>query len=496
MDFLNFTNSLWYSFFMRFPIKARIFVTTSAACLIVLGLNALISRWEFKRSFIDYISEQELEMIWETAQSLAELHEVYHNWDFIKTDPRLFHDVLRSNRPARPSQPPNRRLAKPPRPPKKPGQGPRPRRAPPPRDPHGYGKRITLFDAQGEFVAGARNDYENVERVSVVVNGNTVGFISIAPQKHPTDQIDQAFLAKQERIIVMSAAMALIIAIIISALFASHLSRPIKLLTSGARAITGGKYNTRITETRKDELGVLAKELNILAKTLEKNRESRQSWVADIAHELRTPLTILRGELDSLEDGVRFFNDAIRQSLQNEVERLSNLVAELHELSAYEDGIHSFDFHILNPKKLLEKVIADAKHRITDQGIQIDMQLLQNPVKILGDMNKLERVFFNLIENSLRYTDSPGKLRVSLKLDSQNLFIEFSDSKPGVSNRDREKLFDRLFRVEDSRNRALGGSGLGLAICKAIIEAHGGMIVADDSDLGGLSIRIKLPLEK
>ena len=107
---------------------------------------------------------------------------------------------------------------------------------------------------------------------------------------------------------------------------------------------------------------------------------------------------------------------------------------------------------------------------------------------------RLEQVFSNLIENTIRYTDFPGHLRVSCGSTPDVAVIEFADSGPGVPERALEHIFDRLFRVETSRSREFGGSGLGLAICKAIVEAHGGSIRAAHSALGGLLVEIRLPL--
>lgn len=105
------------------------------------------------------------------------------------------------------------------------------------------------------------------------------------------------------------------------------------------------------------------------------------------------------------------------------------------------------------------------------------------------------QLFNNLLENSLRYTDSGGQLVIGGKIVNQQFVMSFDDSGPGVSDEQLSQLFDRFYRAEGSRNRASGGSGLGLSICQNIVTAHGGTLTADHSRFGGVSITVELPLE-
>ena len=113
---------------------------------------------------------------------------------------------------------------------------------------------------------------------------------------------------------------------------------------------------------------------------------------------------------------------------------------------------------------------------------------------LFGDRDRLQQLFDNLLANSLKYTDSGGKLDVRLKADSKTATILWQDSKPGVSPEEASKLFDRLYRVEGSRSRQTGGAGLGLAICRNIVEAHEGTIAAEQSAMGGVLIKVNLVL--
>ena len=467
---------------MRITIATRLFLALTLVSLVILTLNAAVTRWNFERGFLEYVSEQESDTINAAATDLAEVYRANGSWDSLEGNPRRWNDMLRpDDRRARPDMRP------PPR--SQPG-------GPPPHDPLEFGRRISLLDADGEMVVGAIQKGENDRTVPILVDDQTVGFVSIAPQQQLTNQLDQNFAKKQERSIYLIAVAALLFAAVISAILARQLTRPIRALASGARSITAGHYDTRIPAAHGDELGDLAGDFNQLAETLEKNRLSRQRWVADIAHELRTPLAILRGELDAIEDGVRTFDTTTQKSLQAEVARLTKLVGDLHDLSVYDEGISDYQSERFNIDALLNAVLDNAENRFQDAGITLTRRLPNDSVEVLADATRLEQLFANLLENTLRYTDAPGSLHVTCSVNSDEVDIQFADSAPGVSGELLGQLFERLFRVNTSRSRDSGGSGLGLSICKAIVEAHGGTIRAMGSDTGGLLVHVRLPLAR
>jgi two-component system sensor histidine kinase BaeS len=466
-------------------IATRIFLALTAVSVLILSLNAAITRWNFQRGFLDYVAEQELDTINAAAESLATAYQQAGGWDRIRDNPRRWNELLR------------RGNGPPPRGPRMEPPG-RPRSGPPPGgrapgDPLELGQRISLTDASGALIMGRHDAKDSARTVAVIVDDITVGYVNLAPQRQLTDQIDQKFAKEQERSIYVIALAALVFAALISALLARQLTRPIRSLAAGARAISGGDYDTRIPEVRDDELGNLAHEFNELATTLEKNRVARRQWVADIAHELRTPLAILRAELDAIEDGVRSFDAHSQRSLQDEISRLMKLVGELHDLSVYDDGGQRYHLENFNIVAALSDILESSKMRLADAGIELVSQLPNHRIAVLADATKLERVFLNLVENTLRYTDAPGRLNVACKESGDSVVIEFADSAPGASPEALERLFDRLFRIDESRNRETGGSGLGLAICEAIVKAHHGRIEALASEHGGVLIRIHLP---
>jgi len=142
---------------------------------------------------------------------------------------------------------------------------------------------------------------------------------------------------------------------------------------------------------------------------------------------------------------------------------------------------------------LLDDAMQAFKERYAERNIALDFERSE-ALHVDGDATRLMQLFNNLLENSLRYTDPPGRLRITVRNDQNAVHIDFQDSAPAVPESLLPRLFERLFRVESSRSRVRGGAGLGLALCQTIVEAHAGRIAAKPSPLGGLWVEIVMPV--
>jgi len=179
------------------------------------------------------------------------------------------------------------------------------------------------------------------------------------------------------------------------------------------------------------------------------------------------------------------------------VVHLNALVNDLHELSMSDQGALIYEKQAINLTEIFELSRDMNRHLLEKHNIKltpkIHSRFANNRIKVMGDENRIIQLFDNLFQNTCRYTDDGGELVVSIVQKEKKIIIEWYDSKPGVTDDNLEHLFDRLYRVDSSRNRKQGGSGLGLAICRNIVEAHEGTIRADHSELGGLKLIIELP---
>jgi len=322
-----------------------------------------------------------------------------------------------------------------------------------------------------------------------------IGWLGLHSAKGFTDPLAEAFLRKQTIFLLLAGAAALVLTALVTLFLSREILGPVKALTKGTQALISRRFQQRISVRSRDELGQLSRDFNTLARTLEQYETIRRQWLSDISHELRTPLSVLRGEIEALQDGTREANTQSMSSLHAEVIRLGRLVEDLHLLSLADSQDLVPRKKRLDPIEVLRETVGLFQSRVKERGLHLDVDMEGEPhARIEGNPDRLKQVFSNILENTLRYADTPGTLKISTRSTGKSLTIRFEDSGPGVPPESLDRLFDRLYRVEQSRSRELGGSGLGLAICKQIVEAHEGRIETEHSSLGGLAIQITLPL--
>lgn len=306
-----------------------------------------------------------------------------------------------------------------------------------------------------------------------------------------------AFIEEQAKAFTLAGFCVLALAGLISFFLSKHFLAPIEKLTQGAKELRSLNFGTRIDVRTSDELGQLANTFNSMAQALEKNETLRKQWTSDVAHELRTPLAILRGEIEAMQDGVREMNAERLNSLHDETNRIGKLVDDLHQLFVADSENLVRQKSPVKPLAILKDVIDTFETRLTQTGIQLEANSIdEQRAVIMGDEDRLRQLFANLIENTIRYSNSPGVLRINHYCSLQQLTMVFEDSPPGVPSEALDHVFDRLYRLDKSRSRAFGGSGLGLSICKEIVIGHDGVIRASHSSLGGLLISIEFQLMK
>ena len=452
---------------LRLGIGAKLFMAIFATCMLVLITMHWGVRMSFEHGFVDYIkrgNEQRLNLL---SDALADQYEQHGNWDFLRHNDRLVFTMLRSleQNPDSNSQLP----------------------------PHGWRTQFWILDQQYKVLAGPKSPVppEGTRRNITTSNNKVVGWVIGSPPERLTRSTDINFDQQQRRTSWIIVGLSTLLAALATWLMARGLLAPVKRLVDGTHHLAAGNFATRVEVSSRDELGQLAGDFNLLASSLEKNESMRRAFMADISHELRTPLAILRGELEAMQDGVRKLTPEAIASLQSEVVVLTKLVDDLHQLSLSDEGALAYRKQATDLVQLLEVTAGSFAERYRAHGLTLKLNLPDN-APFFGDPDRLMQLFTNLLENSLRYTDSGGRVEVTLKYEAPNWCIDFDDSAPGVDRDHQAQIFERFFRTEGTRNRASGGSGLGLAICKNIADAHGGDIHATHSDLGGLKIALHL----
>lgn len=503
---------------MRLRLWHRLFLAFAASS--VLGLLAF-AWWQqrvFHEGFLAYLDQAALDQVQPATARLAAAYREQGNWDFLRDDPRRF-DTLVEGREWRAGETPprlphdatrphddDRRPPPPPPPPPTPPQDrppaigdedraasgpPMPGGHPPPGGPRPH--HVTLLDANGERVVGDPRFDANAHLLTITLDGKEIGSLRVQRLPRISGLQDLAFAQAQARSALVALLVLLVGAFAAAFALARWLLAPVRALAEGTHALAAGDFARRIDASRKDELGALAADFNRLAATLENHREARRRWGADIAHELRTPLSVLRGEVQALQDGIRFPSPRAFASLDAECGRLSALIDDLYQLALADAGALEYRFVPLDFGELVRHVAESQSSLCKQDDLRLEIAIEAVP-EISGDPHRLSQLVENLLANARRYTDAPGLLRVSLAAHPGAAALVVEDSAPGVGDEHLPRLFDRLYRVESSRRRAAGGAGLGLAICRAIVEAHGGRIIAGHSSLGGLRVEVRLPL--
>lgn len=375
--------------------------------------------------------------------------------------------------------------------------GPPPRghdeRHPPP--PHRRYTRPTLYDADKNIVAGRLPYSDAITSKPIVGEGRIVGWVGLPPLESPASRRDVNFAQQQTHMLAIAAGVVFILSVLIAIVTARRLARPIRQISDGARALASGEYGMRLPVFAPDEIGGLAADFNLLARTLQENESARQRWIADISHELRTPLAIMRAEIEAVRDGIRSADEQLIKSLGHEIERLSRLAEDLYQLARADIGTLDYAFEPCSLAKVMTESLSRFSERFKAAELDFEHDL-DAGLSLKGDYRRLLQLMENILENCCRYVTGPGKISIQLGRNGESAEIRIDDTGPGVETSVLALLFDPLQRGEHSRNREFGGSGLGLAICKRIVEVHGGNIGASMSPSGGLRVLISLPLTK
>lgn len=474
---------------MKFKIRHKLFLTILLTSTIVAISLSLFLQWNFDKGFINYVENQELVHLDHLAAQLADLYvDKGKDWQFLEENHALWravHDQVFSIPPE-------------PKPPKL-DKGPPPFSGPHP-GPRVLGPRTGLFDADKEWIIGSGPENPRMNNTNLIfrpinLRDEIIGYLGLIPATELSYSGDLLFVEQQKENFMLVALGMVSLSVLLTFPLTVHLLRPIKELTMGTGKLIAGQFKTRIPIKSGDELGQLSRDFNMLARTLEENEKARKQWVADISHELRTPLSILRGDIEALQDGVRKLEPEVMEPLHSETIHLERLVNDLYELSMSDIGALSYKKVEVDPISILHDTVGMCKNGFISKEIGIILDVPENlSVIMLGDPDRIHQLFSNLLSNSLRYTNGPGKLVISARHSGDEITLSFSDSAPGVLPEQLPKLFDRLYQTDSTKNRTKKGAGLGLSICKNVVDAHQGTISVVNSPYGGLEFNVSFPL--
>jgi signal transduction histidine kinase len=284
------------------------------------------------------------------------------------------------------------------------------------------------------------------------------------------------------------------IALVIARWVARGMTQPLRDMARAARRMETGDYSQRIETDSRDEVGKLADAFNRMSTELEGLELLRRELVANVSHELKTPISALRAHLENLLDGVEQPDPETLQIMLVQSERLGRLVDQLLDLSRLESGDVPLEREPVELAPLVSQVFSEIQVARPDPGVTLADELPGDLPSVFADRERVHQVLFNLLDNAVRFTPLGGRVTVTASSHNGSVDVVVADTGPGISSEHLPRVFERFYRVDQSRSRDDGGTGIGLAIARSVVEAHGGRIWADSEPGRGSAFTFELPV--
>lgn len=299
---------------------------------------------------------------------------------------------------------------------------------------------------------------------------------------------------------------AIILVIIMSLFYSNIITKPLLEINKSASKMAQLDFTERCVVRGEDEIGNLAGTLNFLSENLQLSLNSlkeansklqedidreryiermRKEFVASVSHELKTPINLIEGYAEGLKDNIfedkdkEFYLDVII----DEAQKMGSLVYDMLDLSQLESGSFKLNKEEFSLKELIERTIKKLSGIINDKSINLELNLADN-IMVYGDWNRIEQVMINYITNAVRHTDIGGKITINMIEDNKLARVEVLNSGENIPEDEMDKIWDKFYKVDKSRNRSFGGTGMGLSIVKNIVLLHGGSYGAENTEGG------------
>ncbi|MBO5059711.1 MAG: HAMP domain-containing protein [Clostridia bacterium] len=341
------------------------------------------------------------------------------------------------------------------------------------------------------------NDDNNTAMMSVsvplIANEQTVGAVYLVESLSDADMTIRNI---RKNLIVFAVIISILVAMLSLGL-SLMTTAPIDNFIGVAKEISKGNFNIKAKEKGPAELVEMAKALNYMSAELDDYEQNRKKFVSDVSHELKTPLATIKLICDSIVTTDNPNPEMIQDflgDLSDEVDRLTRIVERLLTLTKMDSNQNNASPTPVDFVVMLNAVIrkltpnAEAKNIVLYSDYSVD-----SLEPMLLDYDKIWEAVYNIVDNAIKYTPEGGFVKLGLELKGKTVSVRIDDNGPGIPDEDKERIFERFYRLDDSRARDTGGTGLGLAITREAVLLHGGEISVGDTPEGGSSFVISLP---
>lgn len=280
-------------------------------------------------------------------------------------------------------------------------------------------------------------------------------------------------------------------AFILSIIFSYFFLRPVKEMIKVSRKLADGDLSQRIEIFTNDEIGELGKTLNLMAENLQKLEALRKNLAIDLSHEIKTPLSIIRNYFEAFRDGVIQISDKKIDAIFEEIERLTKLVNNLHDLSLAEGGKLKLNKINVDLNYFIENLVEKIKPLYSTKQISLKVEYASPALFVRIDPEQMERVFLNILHNSYKFTPSGGEVKISIENPREEALIKIKDTGEGIPPSDLPYVFERFYRAGAAHK---AGMGIGLHISRELVLAQNGKIFIKSEIGKGTEVIISLPV--
>ena len=283
----------------------------------------------------------------------------------------------------------------------------------------------------------------------------------------------------------MTAITVLLIAFVATAGTAVQQVKPIRDMAAAARRFAEGNFDARVHDTgREDEIGELTEAFNAMADSLQRTEQQRREFIANISHELKTPMTTIAGYADGILDGVipPEEEEQYLRIISGESRRLSRLVRRMLDVSQLQSLDLIKQKSAFDLSESMRRVLVSMERKITGRGLDVDVEIPEDPVMVLGDNDLLTQVVYNLLENAAKFASPNSTLYLGLARRGEKAVVTVRNRGETIAAEELPRLFERFHKSDKSRSADKDGVGLGLYIVRTILEQHRETITAASED--------------
>ncbi len=298
------------------------------------------------------------------------------------------------------------------------------------------------------------------------------------------------------KMILYSLIVALFVAYIMIYLYSRKITGPISGMIEATARYAKGDFSYHVEETGlSGEMANMAQAMNKMVDELAIDDKAKKSFVANVSHELKTPMTTIGGFVDGILDGTipREKEDEYLRTVSNEVKRLSRLVVAMLNLSKIESGEISIKPTKYNVSSQIIEVLLSMEQRLNEKNINVSGLEEMSEIKIYADRDLLHQVIYNLLDNAVKFTPDGGEISFYGKHENDATTIAIRNSGQGISDGEISRIFERFYKVDQSRSFDVKGVGLGLYIVKTIVNMHDGTIKAESKEGEYTEFRFTIP---